>query len=121
MQGGALLPILDLSPSNLALRLNLRIHRPEGRGDDPVLRPIYELAIHKARSVRKKFQEKRGSRELDLSVFEESDNQQEDPDTCIRGRSFSLDLPLHISQDKSEIEYIRRKNCKFVAPCGYRH
>ena len=39
-----------------SFRLSLRLHRPEGRGDDPVLRPIYELAIHKARSVRKKFQ-----------------------------------------------------------------
>lgn len=79
------------------------------------------LAIHKARSVRKKFQEKRASRELDSAVIEESSSKQGDPDTYIRGRSFSLDLPLHVSQDKSEIEYIRRKNSKFVPHCGYRH
>ncbi|PVH83192.1 hypothetical protein DL98DRAFT_570017 [Cadophora sp. DSE1049] len=68
------------------------------------------LVIHRARSVKKKLMEKRGSRELESPVIEESDSRQGDLHTYMRGQSFSLDLPLHVSQDKSEIEYIRRKN-----------
>ncbi|KAH7380926.1 hypothetical protein BKA64DRAFT_713478 [Cadophora sp. MPI-SDFR-AT-0126] len=68
------------------------------------------LVIQRARSVKKKLQDKKLSRELESPVIEESGSQQGDLNAYVRGRSFSLDLPLHVSQDRSEIEYIRRKN-----------
>ncbi|KAK0117641.1 hypothetical protein ONS95_011973 [Cadophora gregata] len=62
-------------------------------------------------SIKKSFREKRGSRELrSPPVNQDIACRGEDLDTDVRSPSLSLDLPSYISQDKSEIEYIRRKN-----------
>ncbi|KAH9208428.1 hypothetical protein DL95DRAFT_38560 [Leptodontidium sp. 2 PMI_412] len=73
---------------------------------------VAKLVIEKARSVKKMFTDRRKCTEPNSPVIKEGRKEEEkwDGDTNTDRRGFSLDLPLHVSQDKSELEYIQRKN-----------
>ncbi|KAG4441684.1 hypothetical protein IFR05_002818 [Cadophora sp. M221] len=72
---------------------------------------VARLVIEKARSVKKMlFTDRRKSTEPNSPVIKEGRKVEEGWDRDRDRRGLSLDLPLHVSQDKSELEYIRRKN-----------
>jgi len=71
---------------------------------------VAKLVLDKARSVKRRLTDRRKSAEPDSPVIEEK---LKGGDVLFKDRrGFSLDLPLHVSQDKSEMEYIQRKNSK---------
>lgn len=80
---------------------------------------VAKLVIEKARSVKKMFTDRRKCTEPNSPVIKEGRKEEEkwDGDTNTDRRGFSLDLPLHVSQDKSELEYIQRKNSKLWTFC----
>ncbi|KAL2062831.1 hypothetical protein VTL71DRAFT_5903 [Oculimacula yallundae] len=66
--------------------------------------------LEKALSVKRRLTLTKRSLDIPVFVVEEDDPEEFIPDLAGDVGGFELDLPLHISQDKSELDYIRRKN-----------